>query len=56
MSEEFLESFNRTKKEKKFQVMSLVIGSHRNFVDPFSDKVVNIRDFEDENSFTAFEI
>lgn len=56
VSEEFLESFNRSKREKKFQVLSLVIGSPRNSVEPFSDKVVNIRDFEDENSFAAFEI
>lgn len=56
VGEDFLERFNRSKKEKKFNVLSLVIGSPRNSVEPFSDKVVNIQSFEDEGAFQAFEI
>ncbi|MBM7715375.1 uncharacterized protein with von Willebrand factor type A (vWA) domain [Bacillus thermophilus] len=56
VSDEFLDKFNKSKKEKKFNVLSLVIGNPRKSVDAFSDKVVNIADFEDEGAFTAFEI
>ncbi|KRG13396.1 hypothetical protein ACA29_08560 [Lederbergia galactosidilytica] len=56
VNEKFLESFNQAKKEKKFKVLSLVIGSPRNSVEPFSDRVMNIQNFEDEKSFVAFEI
>ncbi|MFZ7947253.1 MULTISPECIES: vWA domain-containing protein [Bacillaceae] len=56
VSDSFLGKFNKAKKEKKFNVLSLVIGSPRTSVESFSDKVVNIRNFEDEGAFEAFEI
>ena len=52
----FLEAFNKKKKEKAFNVLSLVIGSSTNTVEQFSDKVVQVKDFDDDGSFTAFEI
>ncbi|MEK5069919.1 vWA domain-containing protein [Sporosarcina sp. FSL K6-1508] len=52
----FLEAFNIKKQEKDFNVLSLVIGCNTNFVAQFSDKVVQVKDFNDEGSFTAFEI
>ncbi|PID03710.1 hypothetical protein CSV67_03440 [Sporosarcina sp. P2] len=52
----FLEEFNKNKKEKKFNVLSLVIGNNTKTVGQFSDKVVLIKDFDDAGSFTAFEI
>jgi len=59
VSEEFLNRFNSVKDEKDFNVLSLVIserpGSIKN-VNLFSDKVVEITDFEDKKSFEAFDI
>ena len=52
----FLEEFNKKKKEKAFNVLSLVIGSSTNTVTQFSDIVVKIKDFDEKGSFTAFEI
>nr|WP_255551307.1 VWA domain-containing protein [Sporosarcina sp. E16_8] len=52
----FLETFNKKKKEKDFNVLSLVIGCNANTVAQFSDKVVQVKDFDDAGSFTAFEI
>ncbi|SDN72827.1 von Willebrand factor type A domain-containing protein [Psychrobacillus sp. OK028] len=53
----FLEGFNRKKKEKSFKVLSLVIGGNSiDAVEQFADKVISIKDFDDEGSFTAFEI
>ena len=56
VKDSFLESFNKEKKEKEFNVLSLVIGSSINTVEQFSDKVVKIKDFDEEGSFTAFEL
>jgi len=52
----FLEAFNKKKKEKEFNVLSLVIGNNTKTAGQFSDKVVLIKDFDDTGSFTAFEI
>ncbi|WP_318241638.1 vWA domain-containing protein [Sporosarcina quadrami] len=52
----FLEAFGKRKKEKGFQVLSLVLGTDCETVQSFSNKVVQITDFNDEASFTAFEV
>ncbi|MFJ8066335.1 VWA domain-containing protein [Psychrobacillus sp. NPDC096426] len=52
----FLEVFNRKKKEKNFKVLSLVLGCSIDTVEQFADKVIKIKDFDEEGSFTAFEI
>ena len=52
----FLEEFNKRKKEKKFNVLAFIIGSSTNAVEQFSDKIVMIKDFEDQGSHAAFEI
>lgn len=56
VSAQFLEEFNRKKKEKNFNVLSLVIGDSIETVEQFADKVIRIKDLDDEGSFTAFEI
>lgn len=56
VSASFLEAFNRKKKEKNFKVLSLVIGCSIDTVEQFADKVIKIKDFDEEGSFTAFEI
>ncbi len=52
----FLERFDEKKKEKKFNVLSLVIGERDRTVKQFSDKVIRIKSFNDKGSFEAFEI
>ncbi|WP_255367992.1 VWA domain-containing protein [Psychrobacillus sp. OK032] len=52
----FLEAFNRKKKEKNFSVLSLLIGCSIDTVEQFADKVIKVKDFDEEGSFTAFEI
>jgi uncharacterized protein with von Willebrand factor type A (vWA) domain len=52
----FLEAFNKKRQEKSFHVLSLVIGCSTNTVEQFSDKVVQVQDFNDDGSFSAFEI
>jgi len=56
LTESFLLAFNKKKKEKNFNVLSLVLGSGINIVEQFSDRVVQVCDFDDAGSFTAFEI
>ncbi|GAB3051629.1 vWA domain-containing protein [Virgibacillus ainsalahensis] len=56
VSEDFLHAFREQKMEKAFEVLSLLIGSNEEAVLHFSDKVVQIKDFTDEGSFTAFEL
>ncbi|MCZ2259755.1 VWA domain-containing protein [Sporosarcina sp. G11-34] len=56
VKESFLESFNKKKKEKNCNVLSLTIGSNIKTVNQFSDKVVTVKDFDDAGSFTAFEL
>lgn len=56
LNESFLLAFNKKKKEKDFNVLSLVLGSSTKVVEQFSDKVVQVYAFDDAGSFTAFEI
>lgn len=56
IKDSFLEEFNKKKTEKAFNVLSFIIGSGTNTVEQFSDKVVMVKDFEDEGSYVAFEI
>ena len=56
VKDSFLESFNKKKKEKHYNVLSLTIGSNIKTVEQFSDKVVQVKDFDDVGSCTAFEI
>ncbi|WP_228548311.1 VWA domain-containing protein [Sporosarcina obsidiansis] len=56
ISDSFLNEFNEKKKEKEFRVLSLVIGTNTNTVEPFSDRILHVTDFNEEGSFTAFEI
>jgi len=37
-------------------VLSLVIGCSIDTVEQFADKVIKVKDFDEEGSFTAFEI
>ncbi|WP_246096798.1 VWA domain-containing protein [Psychrobacillus soli] len=56
VTDSFLEAFNKNKREKAFNVLSLVIGCNRNTVEQFTDKVIEVIDFDDEGTFTAFEV
>lgn len=56
VKESFFEGFNKTKSEKDFKVLSLVIGEDTKTVDKFSDKVVRVTDFDEAGSYTAFEM
>lgn len=56
VSDTFLVAFNKTKKEKEFSVLSLVLGSSVTTVEPFSDKVVTLTDFTNESSHNAYEL
>lgn len=52
----FLDSFHKKKREKAFNVLSLVIGCNRNSVEQFSDRVITVEEFDEEGSYTAFEL
>lgn len=52
----FLEEFHERKREKQFQVLSLVIGDETAATETFSDRVLHVTDFDDAGSFTAFEL
>lgn len=56
VSDAFLTKFNEIKKAKKFNVLSLIIGEYFDTVEKFSDKIIKIKNFNDEGSFKAFEI
>ena len=56
VKDSFLETFNKKKKEKNCNVLARTIGSNIKTVNQFSDKVVQVKDFDDVGSFTAFEI
>nr|WP_285847107.1 VWA domain-containing protein [Sporosarcina luteola] len=56
IKDSFLEEFSKKKKEKVFNVLSFIIGNSTNTAEQFSDKVVMVKDFEDEGSHAAFEI
>lgn len=55
VSDDFLNFFQQRKQVIGFYVLSLLIGMNRN-VEQFSDKVIQIKDFNDKGSFTALEI
>lgn len=55
----FLEKFNKMKKEKGFNVMSIIINQDNDGslgVEPFSDKVIFAKDFIDGNAHEVFTI
>lgn len=57
VSTSFVDEFNKTKKNKSFSVMSLVIGrGNETTVKQFSDEVVKINEFNENGAFEAFEI
>lgn len=56
VDESFLTTFQQAKEEKGFQVLSLVLGQACESVKNFSDRVVQITDYNDEGIFTAFEV
>lgn len=56
LTNSFLKSFNEKKREKAFNVLSLVIGCNRNTVEQFTDRVIEITEFDDEGSFTVYEV
>lgn len=56
LSDFFLEEFNKMKKVKSVNVLSFILGEKTDTVEQFSDKVITVKDFEDEGSYIAFEI
>ncbi len=56
VTDSFLEVFNKKKRQKAFNVLSLLIGGNRNTVEQFTDRVIEVIDFDNEGSFTAFEV
>lgn len=56
VSDSLLTSFRQAKEEKGFKVLSLVIGQACESVKNFSDRVVQITDYNDEGAFIAFEV
>lgn len=56
LSDTFLEEFNNKKKQKEFNVLTLVLGKDTTIAETFSDRVLHVTDFDDEGSFVAFEI
>lgn len=56
LSEDFLQRFNEVKRKKDFQVLSLCLKHRTDGLESFSDKVESIKNFQDEKSFSAFEI
>lgn len=56
ITDTFLELFNKKKREKAFNVLTLVIGSNSKAVEQFSDRLIKVKNFDEEGSFTAFEV
>jgi uncharacterized protein with von Willebrand factor type A (vWA) domain len=56
VTDSFLEAFNKNKREKAFNVLSLVIGCNRSSVEQFTDRLIEVIDFDNDGSFTAFEV
>ena len=56
VTDSFLEVFHKKKKEKAFNVLSLVIGCNRHTVEQFTDRVIEVKNFDNEGSFTVFEV
>lgn len=56
----FIENFNKTKKEKEFNVLTLLIEpdirDEEETIRSFSDKVIEIQNFNEEGGFQAFSI
>jgi uncharacterized protein with von Willebrand factor type A (vWA) domain len=55
VTDSFLEAFNKNKREKAFNVLSLVIGCNSS-VEQFTDRLIEVIDFDNDGSFTAFEV
>ncbi|MBD7986230.1 VWA domain-containing protein [Sporosarcina sp. Sa2YVA2] len=56
ISDTFVEEFHERKKEKDFQVLTLVMGNDTEVAEKFSDRVFHVTDFDEQGSYTAFEI
>ncbi|WP_339249859.1 VWA domain-containing protein [Sporosarcina sp. FSL W8-0480] len=56
VTDSFLKLFNEEKSKRTFKVLSLIIGSNSKTVEQFSDRLVTVKDIDDEGSFTAFEV
>lgn len=59
VSSDFLKNFKELKAKKDFKVLSIVFSKRHNATvtcELFSDKVVKVEDYHDENCFEAFEI
>lgn len=56
VNEEFLAKFHEKKTEKEFNVLTLIVGNETTIAESFSDRVIHVTDFDDEGSFSAFEI
>ena len=58
LSNTFIQKYNDIKKEKNFHLLSLIIGRQGNIrhIEQVSDRVVKIKNLNDEGSFEAFEI
>lgn len=54
----FIDQFNKTKEVKGFKVMSLVVGKVRSLdtVKSFSESIVHVTNFDNEDAFKAFQI
>ncbi|WP_067728856.1 VWA domain-containing protein [Oceanobacillus damuensis] len=56
VTESFINDFQKQKQRKEFNVLSLIIGYRSDTVNLFSKKIIQINNFHDEGTFTAFEI
>ena len=56
LADSFLQAFNKTKRRKGFNVLSLVIGEGSDIITQFSDKVIKIKDFNEQGSYAAFKL
>jgi len=59
LGNKFIDWFNKLKKEKDFNVLGIKINDSSNgmqVLSAFSDQIVNIRDFQEEEGHIAFEI
>lgn len=52
----FMEKFKEKKRKKAFNVLSIVLGRNSYSVEQFSDRLITIKDFDDVECFTAFEL
>lgn len=56
VSDDFLKEFRREKNKKKFHVLSLTLTSNIHTLEEFSDRVIQIENFDDKGAYEAFEI